>query len=263
MIELDDARVWLDGALVVDKVSLRVPAGTWTTLVGPNGAGKTTLLRAVAGLIPLQGKAAIDGQQLRGLTTRARARRIALIPQSPRLPSDMTVAEYVLLGRTPHLGPLGRSGARDRRIVDEVMARLRLEAFSHRRLGSLSGGERQRVVLGRALAQDTPVLILDEPTSALDIGRQQVVLDLVRELLLERRLTVLGAMHDLTLAGQYADSLVLVDAGRVVKEGLPREVLTQELIARHYGARVRVDQVNGAPVVVPAQVSSTTKEPTT
>jgi iron complex transport system ATP-binding protein len=165
----------------------------------------------------------------------------------------MPVLEYVLLGRTAHLGLLGRAGAADREAAVAAAERLDLGALAGRRLGELSGGERQRAVLARAIAQDAPVLLLDEPTTALDVGRQQEVLELVGELRAERGLTVLGAMHDLTLAGQYADRLALLDRGRLVRHGAPEAVLERELIGRHYRARVEVIRVGGTPVVLPVR----------
>jgi iron complex transport system ATP-binding protein len=251
VIALEAVEVRLAERLVVDAISLRVERGGWTTLIGANGAGKTTLLRAVAGTVAHAGTITLEGSQLGSLGARARARTLATVPQNPLLPPDMTVAEYVQLGRTPHLGLLGRAGATDRRAVGEAIARLDLRHLAVRRLDALSGGERQRAVLARALAQEAPVLLLDEPTAALDIGRQQEVLELVHELRAERGLTVLGAMHDLTLAGQYADRVALLDGGRLVAHGTPAQVLTEELIARHYRARVRVTDLNGAPVVLP------------
>jgi iron complex transport system ATP-binding protein len=256
VIALDGVTVALAGRVVVEDVTLDVRPGCWTLLVGPNGAGKTTLLRAVAGVVAHAGAIAVGGADPRPLSTRERARRLAVVRQSPLLPLDMTVHEYVLLGRTPHLGMLGRTGARDGEAVGEATARLDLEPLAARRLGSLSGGERQRAVLARALAQEAPALLLDEPTAALDVGRQQEVLELVGELRAERGLTVLGAMHDLTLAGQYADRLAMLDGGRLVARGLPAEVLTEELIARHYDAHVRVVEVGGAPVVLPARTGA-------
>jgi len=252
VIALDRVAVTLAGARVVDGVTLRVERGGWATVIGPNGAGKTTLLRAAAGLVRYAGSIEVEGVEARDARPREWARRLALVPQIPLLPPEMTVAEYVLLGRTPHLGPLGREGARDRDAVAEAIALLGLDRLAARRLDALSGGERQRAVLARAIAQRAPVLLLDEPTTALDVGRQQEVLELVSTLRRERGLTVLGAMHDLTLAGQYADRLVLLADGRVAGEGSAREVLTEALIARHYRAQVRVADVDGAPVVVPA-----------
>ena len=256
MIALDAVTVRLGGATVVDRVSLTVPAGGWTMLIGPNGAGKTSLLRAVAGLVRHTGAIALDGRDVEGLGGRERGRMVAVVPQSPLLPAEMTVTEYVLLGRTPHLGYLGRAGAGDHRAADDAIECLGLRSLDARRLDELSGGERQRAVLARAIAQRAPVLLLDEPTTALDVGRQQEVLELVAELRAERELTVLGAMHDLTLAGQYADELALLDAGRVVGHGPATEVLTEELIERHYRARVRVADLDGAPVVMPARAGA-------
>jgi iron complex transport system ATP-binding protein len=252
VIAVSDLSVTLAGRAVVDGVSLSVRAGGWTTLIGPNGAGKTTVLRAVVGAVAHRGAVLVGGRDPRSLPARERARGVAVVRQTPLLPLDMTVEEYVLLGRTPHLGMLGREGARDRDAVCAAMSRLDLGPLAARRLGSLSGGERQRATLARALAQEAPVLLLDEPTTALDVGRQQEVLELVAALRAERGLTVLGAMHDLTLAGQYAERLALLDAGRLAVEGPPADVLVEALIARHYRARVLVVQVGGTPVVVPA-----------
>jgi iron complex transport system ATP-binding protein len=253
VIALERVAVALAGRAVVEDVTLRVGPGCWTLLIGPNGAGKTTLLRAVAGVVAHAGTIAVAGGDPRELSARERARRLAVVWQSPLLPLDMTVREYVLLGRTAHLGMLGRVGERDDEAVGDAIARLDLDRLAARALGSLSGGERQRAVLARALAQEAPLLLLDEPTTALDVGRQQEVLDLVGELRVERGLTVLGAMHDLTLAGQYADRLALLDGGRLVAHGRPAEVLTEQLIARHYRAHVHVVDLDGAPVVLPAR----------
>jgi iron complex transport system ATP-binding protein len=248
MIELERVSVSLGGARVVDGVSLTVERGDWTALLGPNGAGKSTLLRAVAGLVPADGTIRVDGEPLAKLDRRALARRVAVVPQLPQLPGALAVEDYVLLGRTPHLSYLGRESGHDLTAARRALERLDLRRLAARPLGSLSGGERQRAVLARALAQEAPVLLLDEPTTALDAGRQQDVLELVDELRLESGLTVLSAMHDLTLAGQYARRLVLLDGGRVVAAGAPDEVLTEALIAEHYGATVRI--LDGAVVPV-------------
>src|SRR5207248_2598660 len=154
------------------------------------------------------------------------ARMIAFVPQNPETPPELTVGEYVLLGRTPHLGYLATEGRRDRQAATRALERLDLLPFAERGLGSLSGGELQRAVLARALAQEAPVLLLDEPTTSLDLGRQQQVLELVDSLRGDG-LTVVSTMHDLTLAGQYADRLVLLDRGMIVAEGEPDAVLSQ------------------------------------
>jgi iron complex transport system ATP-binding protein len=240
MIRLEHVSIGYGGAPVVRDVSLIVPSGGWLTLIGPNGAGKTSVLRAVAGLVGHEGSIALGGVATNDLTPRELARRVAIVPQEPEVPPGMTVAEYVLLGRTPHMSYLAREGARDRRVAAEVIERLQLGPLASRELGKLSGGERRRAVIGRALAQQAPILLLDEPTTALDVGRQQEVLDLIDDLRTQDGLTVLAAMHDLTLAGQYAQELALLVDGLVVECGRAEHVLTRAAIERHYGARVRV-----------------------
>lgn len=253
MIELERVTVALGERPVLEEVTMGVEEGGWTTLIGANGAGKTTLLRAVTGAVPCAGTVAVAGRDPRRTPVRQRARDVAIVWQSPLLPLDMSVEEYVMLGRTAHLGMLGRAGAADERAASEALRRLDLVPLATRRIGALSGGERQRASLARALAQEAPVLILDEPTTALDVGRQQEALELVGQLRAERGLTVLGAMHDLTLAGQYADRLALLDRGRLVRHGPPAEVLSRELIRRHYRAHVEVTEAHGAPVVLPVR----------
>jgi iron complex transport system ATP-binding protein len=247
-LSLERLTVELGGRNVVDGVSFAVERGEWVTVIGPNGAGKSTLLRCVAGLIGHHGQIALDGDALRRLGRREVARRVAIVPQSPLMPAAMSVREYVLLGRTPYVSYAGREGRRDRAATEEAIARLDLADLAARPLGTLSGGERQRAVLARALAQEAPLLLLDEPTSALDAGRQQEALELIDALRLDAGLTVLAAMHDLTLAGQYASRLLLLSGGRIVARGAPVEVLTEPLIAEHYGARVRI--VDGAVIPV-------------
>jgi iron complex transport system ATP-binding protein len=254
MIELEHVTVRLAGRAVVEDVSLRVAAGSWLTLIGPNGAGKTSLLAAISGLLGAGGRIVIGGAERADLGNRQLARLLAIVPQDPLIPPDMTVAEFALLGRTPYLGYFGRLGRADRRAAEQALGRLGLTALGSRRLGTLSGGERQRAVLARALAQQAPILLLDEPTAALDIGRQQEVLELLASLHAERELTVLAAMHDLTLACQYADRLALIDAGRLVACGAPAEVLSEATIGRHYRATVRMTELGEAgPVVVPVR----------
>ena len=165
----------------------------------------------------------------------------------------MTVVDYVLLGRTPHIPLFGVEGPADLAAAREVLEQLELTSLADRRLETLSGGELQRTCLARALAQAAPLLLLDEPTTSLDVGRQQEVLDLVDDLRTSRRLTVVSTMHDLTLAGQYADRLVMLAGGRVVASGSAEAVLTEAHVARYYGARVRVLHEPGGIVVLPVR----------
>lgn len=239
---------------VVRGVDLSVSRGEWISLIGPNGAGKTTLLRAIAGLLPSQGDLRIGDDPVSSLGTREISRRVAMLLQEPQMPAGMTVAHYVLLGRSPHLGYLGKESEADRRIVADILSRLTLDELAERALEHLSGGERQRVAIARALAQQAPVLLIDEPTTSLDIGRQQDVLDLIDELRGEHGLTVIAAMHDLTLAGQYSDRLALLVGGRLVAAGPPAQILNEAAIAEHYRARVQVVSLNGSgKAVVPVR----------
>ncbi|WP_229071748.1 ABC transporter ATP-binding protein [Actinoplanes sp. DH11] len=249
-ISVSGLTVRLDGTLIVDDVSLDVSEGEWVTVIGPNGAGKSTALRAVGGLLPFAGEIRWHGTPIDRLHRRDRAKAIATVMQSPVVPPAMGVYDYVLLGRTPYIPPLGRESAADLAVVDEVLTALDLDPFAGRRLDTLSGGERQRVFLARALAQGAGILLLDEPTSALDIGHQQEVLDLVDRLRAERGLTVLATMHDLSAAGEYADRMILLAGGRVVAAGTPGEVLTEANLAEHYRVRVRVIEGEHGPLVV-------------
>ena len=239
-VEVRDLSVSLGRTQVVWNVSASIEPGDWVTLIGPNGAGKTTILRALAGLVSFTGSISLGGQDVASCSPREIARRVALVPQHPFTPSELTVAEYVLLGRTPHIGYLATEKRSDRLAAERSMSRMSLRSFAERPLGTLSGGELQRAVLARALAQEAPILLLDEPTSALDLGHQQHALELVDSLRRSEGLTVISAMHDLSLAGQFADRLLLVDRGKVVATGAAPDVLSEANIAEYYGARVRI-----------------------
>lgn len=239
------------GNQVVTDVDLVVAEGDWVAVVGPNGAGKTSLLHAVAGLIPAAGQLRVGGLDPGHAPRRQVARVVALMPQRPVVPEGTTVRELVALGRTAHLRRFGTETAADREAVERTLERLELTDLADRPALGLSGGELQRVVLGRALAQEPRVLLLDEPTSALDIGHQQSVLDLVDTMRLQDGLTVVAAMHDLTLAGQYGRRVVLMHEGRLVADGPPVDVLERTRLSDVYGARVEVLQRDGGPAVVP------------
>jgi iron complex transport system ATP-binding protein len=246
---------------ILDGVDLTVGSGDWVTVIGPNGAGKSTLLRAVAGLVPAHGRIELFGADVATMGRRDRARCVAFVPQRAQMPESMTVEHYVLLGRTPHLAPLAAERDEDFEITADALAILELDALAARRLDTLSGGERQRAVLARALAQEPSLLLLDEPTTALDIGHQQDVLELVDRLRHDRGLTVLATMHDLTLAAQFGEHLVLVAGGRVSASGPPVQVLTGPDVARHYRAHVDVIRHRDALVVVPLRARSTPEDP--
>jgi iron complex transport system ATP-binding protein len=252
-VEARNVAITLGRTPILRGVDLDVRPGEWVSVIGPNGAGKSTLLRAVAALLPFTGSIRLFGTPVTRLGRRDRARLVAMVPQIPVVPIGMTVFDYVMLGRTPYLPPLGRESSADVAVARDVIGQLDLAGFVDRPLQTLSGGERQRVVLGRALAQGATLLLLDEPTTALDIGHQQDVLDLIDALRRDRGLTVLTSMHDLSLAGEYAQRLVLLAAGRVVAAGPPAQVLTEEALANHYHARVRVIDGDDGPLVIPVR----------
>ncbi|MCE2532206.1 MAG: ABC transporter ATP-binding protein [Acidimicrobiia bacterium] len=227
-------------------VDLHVAPGEWLGLIGPNGAGKSTLLRAIAGLVPHDGSVTLNRDR------RPAGTDVALVPQIPILPEGMTVAEYALLGRSPHLGWLAVESRRDRRIVASVLERLDLQRFADRPVTHLSGGETQRVTLARALAQQAPILLLDEPTSALDLGHRDAVLDLIDTLRRDDGISIIAAMHDLGTAARFADRLALIDQGRIVADGPPRRVLAAGRLSTVYATPLNVHTVDGEIVVLPA-----------
>lgn len=259
---------------VLRAVDLEIEKGEWLNVIGANGAGKTTLLRCILGSVAYQGRISVSGlaqgdhaecdgvesdqiesdqigSDLSEVGALERARMIAYVPQIPVIPPGMAVIDYVLLGRTPHRGVFAADSEHDLSVVSTVLDRLDLHGFAEREVNTLSGGERQRVVMARALAQQTPILLLDEPTTALDLGHQQDVLELIDELRHERGLTVLATLHDLTLAARYGERIAVLSNGRVAVTGAPAQVLTVSLIAEHFRAKVRIVHDPAGPVIVP------------
>lgn len=225
----------------LDGVTLTVGRGEWLSLIGPNGAGKTTLLRAIAAAMPLDAGAVwLDGGDVARLPARQRALHIAVVPQDHGLPAGWTVREVVAMGRAPHLGPWSRESAADREAVAGALRDTFTAPLMDRRVETLSGGERQRVLLARALAQSPRLLLLDEPTAFLDLQYQWEMLELVERARRERRLTVVGILHDLNLAAAFSDRFALLKGGRIMAMGTPAEVLTEAIIERGYGRRVTV-----------------------
>ena len=237
---------------VLRGLDLEAAQGTLTALAGPNGVGKSTLLRLIAGALrPARGSVAVMGRDITGLGGRERARLVAMVPQNPELPRGASALEVVLMGRNPHLRLLSWETAADVEIALESLRMTGAEELAERPVEQLSGGERQRVAISMALAQQTPVILLDEPTANLDLAYQPTIMRLLRELAAGGR-TVLTAVHDLTLAGQFCDGVALVSGGQVTACGTPEETLTTEAIRRVYGADTLVLEhpETGKPIVV-------------
>jgi iron complex transport system ATP-binding protein len=246
MLSLRSVSIELDGNSIVEDVDLVVEQGEFVGIVGPNGAGKTTLLGGVVGVVRYTGEIRIDGRPVDGMTRRERARAVALVPQRPMIPPGMSVMDYVLIGRTPHLGLLATESTSDYAAAEVGLRSLDLEHMADREMASLSGGEIQRVVLARAL-----------------VGHAQRVLGQVDAMRRSCGLTVVAAIHDLTLAAQVCDRLVMMSGGRVVSEGRPVSVLTESSIRAHYGATVRVlDEGDGRVVVIPTRSDQRESEET-
>jgi iron complex transport system ATP-binding protein len=250
----DEVTVRHAGRPALDRVTVSAGPGQILGLVGPNGAGKTTLLQVACGVLePGGGRVTVDGADLATLGPRERARRIAVVPQSARLPGDFTALETVLLGRAAHWRWDCRDRPADVEAARAAMRRTRTDALAARRLGELSGGERQLVLLARALAQEARYLLLDEPTAHLDLRHESMILELLHELAAGDRLAIVIALHDLALAARHADVVVLLGAGQVVAAGEPAKVLTAERLGGVYGIEVRVvrEPATGSLIIVP------------
>ncbi len=228
---------------VLHGVDLRVAAGDMIALLGPNGSGKSTLVRALAGVLPVRsGQVLLYGRPLRAYRRREIARHIAVVPQMSSIMFSFTALEFVMMGRTPHLGRLQAETARDREIATQAMRDMDAEYLRDRPVTELSGGELQRLVIARSLAQQTPILLLDEPTAFLDINHQLEILRLLRRLNAEQRKTILCVSHDLNLTAAFFDRIALMKDGRIVAQGTPEAIVTARRIEEIYGARVLVDQ---------------------
>jgi iron complex transport system ATP-binding protein len=243
-----------DGRAVVHGVDLAFERGTVTTVIGPNGCGKSTLLRGLGRLLrPLAGRVMLDGGAIASQPTRAVARRLSVLPQTPSAPAGLTVGELVAKGRHPRQRWFEQFTGSDMAAVEWALAATDLTGFAEAPLEDLSGGQRQRAWISLTLAQETDLLLLDEPTTYLDLAHQIEVLELVQRLNQELGRTVVMVLHDISLAARYSDRIVAMRSGRVVADGTPAEVVTPGLLEEVFGltADVISEPVEGRPHVVP------------
>jgi iron complex transport system ATP-binding protein len=239
--------------IAIDDVSLSLESGEFVGILGPNGSGKTTLLRVLAGAIkPSGGNVLLDGEDIHKMRPKSVAGKIAVVPQNGHMPFPFSVFEMVMMGREPHMTRFSRESPRDVEIVSQAMAATGVAHLAGRSVLELSYGERQRVVVARALAQEPGILLLDEPTSHLDPGYRMEIMDVFKSLSSRRNIGVLAVLHDVNLASQYADRLIMLKQGRKVADGIPREVVTKEILESVYrvDAIVRAHPVVGCPQMI-------------
>jgi iron complex transport system ATP-binding protein len=255
MIELEMRNVTLGYSHqpVLRDITLKASPGEMVGLIGPNGSGKSTVIKALSRVMqPDSGKITVNGRDIVTIPRRELACMVGVVPQLPLLPSTFTAFEIVLMGRNPHLGLFQAESRRDMALAREAMQKTGTDPLANRYVNELSGGEIQCVLIARVLVQETGAILLDEPTANLDIGRQVEILDLMKNLCAANKLTVMAAVHDLNLAAQYCDRVILIHEGHIHAEGTPQEVITETNMRQVYGAEncVYTHPANGLPTVL-------------
>jgi iron complex transport system ATP-binding protein len=259
LLRIENIEFAYESVKVLDGITFNVNSGEFIGVMGPNGSGKTTLLRCINNILtPQVGTVLIDGKMVNELSRRAIAKRIGVVPQSSNIEFAYTIHELVLMGRTAHIDRFHSETKRDFELVNIAMKLTNISHLAERTFEELSGGEQQRVIIARALAQEPRVLLLDEPTLHLDISCQFEIMDLVKKLATEKNIIVIAVFHDLNLASQYSDRLLLLDKGKIVSIGTPQTVLTPENIRKTYNinAIVRTHPLTGTPYVTPYHIVS-------
>ncbi|MEA1963972.1 MAG: ABC transporter ATP-binding protein [Candidatus Aerophobetes bacterium] len=248
-LKIQELNFRYDSRLVLKEIGLEVEEGEILTLVGPNGSGKTTLLRCIMGILnPERGYILIDGKLISKIKRKELARRIAYVPQSEPTSFPTTVFDTILMGRKPYLN--WNPSVKDFRIVSEALHLLGLKEFALRDLNELSGGEKQKVLIARAIVQEPETMLLDEPTSNLDLKHQLEILEIVKNLVKEKAISVIMAMHDLNLASRYSDKLVMLKNGKIFGIGIPKQVITSENMKSVYGVEAVIYNQSRTPYVV-------------
>lgn len=253
-LETQNLTLGYDSTPIIQDLSLGIPSEKITTLVGPNGCGKSTLLRGLARLLkPRQGAVYLDGADISKRSTKAVAKRLGILPQSPIAPEGLTVRDLVAQGRYPHQNWLQQWSKEDETMVDRALDLSGITELAERPLDNLSGGQRQRAWVAMALAQNTEILLLDEPTTFLDLAHQIEILDLLTELNETQNRTIVMVLHDLNQAARYADHLVVIEQGQIYDQGSPTQVMTEAMVHQVFGIESRIvpDPVVGTPMCVP------------
>lgn len=232
-IKTNDLNIGYDEATIVKELNMQIPNGKVTSIIGPNGCGKSTVLKAIGRILkPKQGFVYLNGDEIRSLSTREIAKKMAILPQTPTAPSGLTVSELVAYGRFPHQSGFGKLTPEDKRIIQWAIDVTKLQGFEHREVDTLSGGQRQRVWIAMALAQQTDLILLDEPTTYLDMAHQLEVLQLLQDLNQKQGCTIAMVLHDLNLAARFSDYMIAIRDGSIISHGTPEEVMKPEVLKK-------------------------------
>lgn len=232
-IKTNDLNIGYDEATIVKELNMQIPNGKVTSIIGPNGCGKSTVLKAIGRILkPKQGFVYLNGDEIRSLSTREIAKKMAILPQTPTAPSGLTVSELVAYGRFPHQSGFGKLTPEDKKIIQWAIDVTKLQGFEHREVDTLSGGQRQRVWIAMALAQQTDLILLDEPTTYLDMAHQLEVLQLLQDLNQKQGCTIAMVLHDLNLAARFSDYMIAIRDGSIISHGTPEEVMKPEVLKK-------------------------------
>lgn len=252
-ITTENLDIAYDEELIVKALDMSIPKGKITSIIGPNGCGKSTVLKAVGRILkPKNGFVYLSGDDIRKLSTKDIAKKMAILPQTPTAPSGLTVSELVAYGRFPHQKGFGKLTPEDKKIVQWALSVTKLADFTHREVDTLSGGQRQRVWIAMALAQQTDLILLDEPTTYLDLAHQLEVLELLYDLNRRQGCTIAMVLHDLNLAARFSDYMIAIRNGNIIKRGSPEEVITPEVLKEAFSINAEIVKVprTGRPVCV-------------
>ncbi|MEM5003023.1 ABC transporter ATP-binding protein [Priestia megaterium] len=246
-----------DSTSIINNIDLHIPEGKISIIIGSNGCGKSTILRSLARLLkPTQGCIYLNGKDIHQHSSKEVAKQLAILPQSPEAPEDLTVKELCYYGRHPHKGLFARYSTEDHKIVSDALQSTKMEHLSDRTLDALSGGQRQRAWIAMALAQGTDLLLLDEPTTYLDLAHQIEVLELLSNLNKQQNRTIVMVLHDLNQAARYADHLISISSGKIYTEGSPKQVFTEEMIEEVFGLSCKIidNPVDQSPLCIPTGI---------
>lgn len=252
-IATENLTIAYENTLVVNGLNMQLPKGKITVIIGPNGCGKSTVLKAVGRLLkPKSGLVCLNGEDIRRLTTREVARKMAVLPQSPQAPAGLTAGELVAYGRFPYQQGLGQLKPEDKKIISWALEVTKLSELENMAVDNLSGGQRQRVWIAMALAQQTDLILLDEPTTYLDLSYQLEVLELLYRLNREQGRTIVMVLHDLNLAARFADYMLAVRCGTIICHGTPEEVMSPKVLRETFGidAKIITDPGTGRPACI-------------